>query len=44
MTNIERITDMEQRFDRVDKALKALEEAVDGVKHRMLDFVMTDLG
>ena len=99
MTNIERITDMEQRFDHVDEALRALEEAVDtimsleddilkldayysddewktdfrsdelgllpqdlkrgvlsedaiwnllgrvdGVKHRMRDFVMTDLG
>ena len=91
MTDIERITDMEQCFDRVDRALRALEEAVDilkldayysgdewkadfrsdelgllpqdlkrgvlsedaiwdllgrvdGVKHRMLDFVLTDLG
>ena len=84
MTDIERITDMEQCFDRVDRALRALEEdayysgdewkadfrsdelgllpqdlkrgvlsedaiwdllgRVDGVKHRMLDFVLTDLG
>lgn len=99
MHSIERITDMEQRYDRVDEALRALEEAVDtitgleddilkldayisgdewkadfradeqgllpkdlkrgvlgedtiwdllgrvdAVKHRMLDFVMTDLG
>ena len=99
MTDIERITDMEQCFDRVDRALRTLEEAVDtitsleddilkldayyssdewkadfrsdelgllpqdlkrgvlsedaiwdllgrvdGVKHRMLDFVLTDLG
>ena len=28
MTDIERITDMEQCFDRVDRALRALEEAV----------------
>ena len=99
MTNIERITDMEQRMDRVDEALHALENAVemiigleedilkldayyssdewqsdfqadesgllpkdlkrgvlsedgiwdllgrvDAVKHRMIDFVTTDLG
>ncbi len=97
--NIERITDMEQRFNRVDEALRALEIAmdtiisleddileldayysgdewkadfrsdelgllpqdlkrgvlsedaiwnllgrVDGIKHRMIDFVTTDLG
>ena len=97
--DIERITDMEQRFNRVDEALRALEEAVDtitsleddilklndyysgdewksdfrsdelgllpqdlkrgvlsedaiwdllgrvdGIKHRMIDFVTTDLG
>ena len=29
MTNIERITEMEQRFDRVDEALRALEIAVE---------------
>ena len=99
MTDIERITNMEQSFDRVDEALRELEKAVDtitsleddilklddyyssdewkadfrsdelgllpkdlkrgvlsedaiwnllgrvdGVKHRMRDFVMTDLG
>ena len=97
MTNIERIMDMEQRMDRVDGALRALENAliigleddilklddyyssnewksdfqadesgllpkdlkrgvlsedgiwnllgrVDEVKHRMIDFVVTDLG
>ena len=31
MTNIERITEMEQRFDRVDEALRALEIAVDTI-------------
>ena len=99
MTNIERITEMEKRMDRVEQALHALENAldtiigleddilkldayyssdewmsdfradesgllpkdlkrgvlsedgvwdlfgrVDGVKHRMIDFVVTDLG
>lgn len=33
MTNIERIMDMEQRMN-----------CDDGVKHRMIDFVVTDLG
>lgn len=31
MTHIERITDMEQRYDRVDEALRALEKAVDAI-------------
>ena len=31
MTDIERITDMEQCFDRVDRALRALEEAVNSI-------------
>lgn len=31
MTHIERITDMEQRYDRIDEALRALEKAVDAI-------------
>jgi hypothetical protein len=31
MTHIERITDMEQRYDRIDEALRSLEKAVDAI-------------
>ena len=47
MTDIERITDMEQCFDRVDRALRALEEAVDtitSVVDDILKLVLRTLG
>ena len=42
MTNIERITDMEQCFDRVDRALRALEEAVDTITSLEDDILKLD--
>ena len=38
MTDIERITDMEQCFDRVDRALRALEETVSFIWHSLLPY------
>ncbi len=42
MTNIERITEMEQRFDRVDEALRALEIAVDTITKLEDDILKLD--
>ena len=42
MTNIERITEMEQRFDRVDEALQALEIAVDTITKLEDDILKLD--
>ena len=42
MTDIERITDMEQCFDRVDRALRALEEAVDTITSLEDDILKLD--
>ena len=42
MTNIERITDMEQCFDRVDRALRALEEVVDTITSLEDDILKLD--
>ena len=42
MTNIERITEMEQRFDRVDEALRALERAVDTITNLEDDILKLD--
>ena len=43
MTNIERITEMEQRFDRVDEALRALEIAVDTITKLEDDILKLDV-
>ena len=42
MTNIERITDIEQCFDSVDAALRALEEAVDRITNPEDDILKLD--
>lgn len=42
MTNIERITDMEQRMDRIDEALHALENALDTIIGLEEDIIKLD--